>query len=72
MTMIESQWPWVHRPWECLPLPTALLRLSVLVVVLVFVLLLLQRGYDPLTCLLLASGTGMLAVQIGQQMARLA
>lgn len=69
--MIEWSWPRC-RPWECLPLPTVLLRLSVLVAVLVFVLLLLQRGYDPSTCLLLASGAGMLAVQIGQQMTRLA
>jgi hypothetical protein len=54
------------RPWECLPLPAVLMRLTALVSVFVFVLVLVWSGVDAPTCLLLATGGGALAVRMGR------
>jgi hypothetical protein len=65
-----SAWPWQPRPWDCVPWPAVLMRVSVLVLVLVFVAFLLRWGYDPQTCLLLASGAGALAVRVSNGISR--
>jgi hypothetical protein len=60
----------VRRPLECLPLPALLLRAGLFVVIMLFVLVLTRWGYDARTCLLLAAGAGMIAIQVEQGVAR--
>ena len=62
--------PWQHRPGGCVPWPAVLLRVSVLVLVLVFVAVLLRLGYDPQTCLVRASGSVAVAGRAGTRMSR--
>jgi len=65
--MVSSAGSWLHPRWDCVPLPLVLARLGVLVAVLVFVVVLLRLGYDPRTCLVLVSGAGLVASQLGRQ-----
>jgi hypothetical protein len=55
----------LHRPpLVCLPLPAVWVRAIVLALIMVFVLLLLRWGYGVETCLILVTGTGLLAIQL--------
>lgn len=63
--ILSARWP-----SSCVPWPAVLMRVSVLVLVLVFVAFLLRWGYDPRTCLLLASGAGTLAVHVSNGLSR--
>ncbi|MDX8141864.1 hypothetical protein SK854_07080 [Lentzea sp. BCCO 10_0061] len=68
--MRTPQIPRTHRSLECVPFPTQLARTAVLALLLVFVLVLLGRGYDATTCLALAAGLGVLSVQVGHGFGR--
>lgn len=57
-------------PRYCLPLPAVVTRVSVLIVLVGFVLVLLRWGYDGRTCLALAAALGLLGIQIGDRASR--
>lgn len=60
----------VQQPLGCLPLPVVLIRIGVLALILWFVLLLLRAGQDVEACLVLVSGSGMVAVQVAGRLSR--
>jgi hypothetical protein len=62
--MIVFPNPLNQRPLACLPLPAVLLRTMALALVLAFVLLLLRWGYSVETCLILVTGSGLMAIRI--------